>query len=214
MTTGTHATSDSDLPAIRRELADLEDLMRQMEGAHADAIAAVDPIHKPDAVNLVHYLALRQGDVRHLQRWLAQRGLSSLGRCEAHVLATVETVRAGLEDRVPVFGSATLTFEEGRAALDHNTDALLGPRPPGRVPRIMVTLPTEAADDYALVRHLVAEGMDVARINGAHDGPSAWERMALNVRKASADVNRPCQVSMDLPDPRCGPARSPTGRKW
>lgn len=85
------------------------------------------------------------------------------------MLATVETVRAGLEDRAPVFESATLTFEEGRAALDHNTEALLGPRPLGRVPRIMVTLPTEAADDYALVRHLVAEGMDIARINGAHD---------------------------------------------
>lgn len=66
MTTAKHATSDLDLPAIRRELAGLEDLTRQREDAHADAIAAVDPIHKPDAVNLVRYLALRQGDVRHL----------------------------------------------------------------------------------------------------------------------------------------------------
>ena len=207
VTTGKQAISDLDLPAIGRELAGLADLMRQMEGAHADAIAAVDPVHKPDAVNLVHYLALRQGDVRHLQRGLAKRGLSSLGRCEAHVLATVETVRAGLEQRAPVFGSGTLSFEEGRAALDHNTDSLFGPRPPGRVPRIMVTLPTEAADDYALVRRLVAEGMDVARINGAHDDPSAWERMALNVRKACTDVDRPCLVSMDLPGPkmRTGP---------
>ena len=71
----------------------------------------------------------------------------------------------------------------------------------------MVTLPTEAADDYLLVRHLVARGMDVARINGAHDDPGRWERMACNVRKASAEIDRPCRVSMDLPGPkmRTGP---------
>jgi pyruvate kinase len=60
-----------------------------------------------------------------------------------------------------------LSFEDGRAALDRNTDALLGSRPSRRVPRVIVTLPSEAADDYPLVRHLVARGMDVARINGS-----------------------------------------------
>ncbi len=71
----------------------------------------------------------------------------------------------------------------------------------------MVTLPSEAATDYQLVRHLVALGMDVARINGAHDGPDAWVNMACNVRKASAEVARPCRISMDLPGPkmRTGP---------
>jgi len=71
----------------------------------------------------------------------------------------------------------------------------------------MVTLPSEAATDYRLVRHLVSSGMDVARINGAHDGPDAWEEMARNVRKASEEVARPCRISMDLPGPklRTGP---------
>ena len=168
---------------------------------------AVDPAHLPDAVNLVHYLALRQGDVSHLQRWLGERGLSSLGRCEAHVLATVESVRAALDGTTPSFGPAIQSFEEGRAALDHNTDALFGPRPLGRVPRIMVTLPTEAADDYSLVKRLVLLGMDIARINGAHDDPGAWQRMARNVRRASGEVGRSCRISMDLPGPklRTGP---------
>jgi len=150
-----------------------------------------------DAINLVHYLALRHGDVRHLQRWLGARGLSSLGRCEAHVLATVESVRTALDGTEPQPGPTAESFEAGRSALDRNTDALFGARPPGRVPRIMVTLPSEAADDFALVRRLVSKGMDVARINGAHDGPSTWERMAVNVRRASSDVGRPCRVSMD-----------------
>jgi len=181
--------------------------MRRLEKLREPDIVASDPSHRRDVINLVHYLALRQGDVRHLQRWLGARGLSSLGRCEAHVLATVESVRAALEGTAPHFGPAIQSFEEGRAALDFNTDALFGPRPPGRVPRIMVTLPTEAADEYQLVQHLVSRGMDVARINGAHDDPDAWERMARNVRRASSEVDRSCRVSMDLPGPklRTGP---------
>jgi len=193
--------------SIGAELAALEDLMRQMERHHESDIKAVDPAHIPDAINLVHYLALRRGDVSHLQRWLGERGLSSLGRCEPHVLATVESVHAALDGTTPSFGPAIKSFEEGRAALDHNTDALFGPRPAGRVPRIMVTLPSEAADDYSLVRRFVLLGMDIARINGAHDDPGAWQRMARNVRLASGDVGRSCRISMDLPGPklRTGP---------
>ena len=140
-----------DRASISAELAVLEGFMRQTEKHREQDILAVDPTHRRDAVNLVHYLALRQGDVRHLQRWLGARGLSSLGRCEPHVLATVESVRAAIDGTAPTFGPAIQSFEEGRSALDHNTDALFGPRPAGRVPRIMVTLPTEAADDYSSV---------------------------------------------------------------
>jgi pyruvate kinase len=123
------------------------------------------------------------------------------------VLATVESVLAAMDGTPYHCGPGTLSFEKGRAALDHNTNVLLGPRPTGRVPRIMVTLPTEAATDYELVRDLVAVGMDVARINGAHDGPEAWVQMARHVRRASEETSRPCRVSMDLPGPklRTGP---------
>ncbi len=199
--------ADADRQSISAELAGLEALMHHLEHVHGEEIAGVHVDHRQDAVNLVHYLALRHEDVRHLQRRLGERGLSSLGRCEPHVLATVESAHAALDGKPPRLGPATLSFDGGRRALDRNTDALFGPRPPGRVSRVMVTLPTEAADDYTLVRHLVARGMDVARINGAHDDPARWERMACSVRKASAEIHRHCQVSMDLPGPkvRTGP---------
>jgi pyruvate kinase len=185
----------------------LEHLMGQTERDHGDDITAVHPDHRQDAINLLHYLALRRIDVRQLQRSLGALGLSSLGRCEPHVLATVHSVRAAVEGNVVVQESSVSSFDEGRSALDRNTDALFGSRPEGRVPRVMVTLPTEAADDYQLVRNLVALGMDVARINGAHDDAARWEQMAAHVRKASAEVGRACRVSMDLPGPkiRTGP---------
>ncbi len=198
---------DVERRALATDLAELEDAMLQLESRYREDIALVHPDHRADAVNLTHYLALRQGDQRSLQRRLGQRGLSSLGRCEPHVLATVESVRLALDSSINVPVPSTLSFAAGRSALDHNTDALFGPRPHGRVPRVMVTLPSEAATDYQLVHHLMTFGMDIARINGAHDSPDEWAQMARNVRKASDEVPRPCRISMDLPGPkmRTGP---------
>jgi pyruvate kinase len=67
----------------------------------------------------------------------------------------------------------------------------------------MVTLPTEAAAEYALVLDLVGRGMDVARINCAHDDADAWIKMAHHVRRASAETGRPCRINMDISGPRC-----------
>ncbi len=188
--------------AIEVALGALERSMRVLERAHDAEIASVHPDHRADATNLVHYLAVRNSDVRALQRRLGAQGLSSLGRCEPSVRATVQSAHAALHGRPPRLSPDTLTFTQGRLRLDRNTDALLGPRPEGRVPRIMVTLPSEAADDVALVRHLLESGMDIARINGAHDDVDAWESMARNVREASAATGRACRISVDLPGPK------------
>ena len=66
----------------------------------------------------------------------------------------------------------------------------------------MATLPTTAADDFELVRELVTQGMDVARINCSHDGAAAWRRMAAHVRRAEVETGRLRRVSMDLGGPR------------
>jgi pyruvate kinase len=68
-------------------------------------------------------------------------------------------------------------------------------------------LPSEAAADAALVRALVQSGMDVARINCAHDDAAAWIAMAAHVRESAAVAGRPVRVLMDLGGPkiRTGP---------
>jgi pyruvate kinase len=77
----------------------------------------------------------------------------------------------------------------------------------GRPTRIMVTLPSEAAHEPDLVASFVHAGMDVARINCAHDDPTAWAEMAHHVRAAATTAGRQVLVSMDLPGPklRTGP---------
>jgi pyruvate kinase len=181
----------------------------QLEREMQEDIDRVPADQRASARNLLHYLAVRRHDIRALQLELGQLGLSSLGRLEAHVAAGLESVLlalARMSDRPlpPVVMRARPTFfREGDERLSRHTEALLGPpRSADYTVRIMVTLPTEAATDYALVCRLVAAGMNVARINTAHDSPSQWEEMAANVRAAAAEQRRGVRVLLDLAGPK------------
>jgi pyruvate kinase len=66
----------------------------------------------------------------------------------------------------------------------------------------MVTMPSEAADDPALIRDLLGDGMTVMRINCAHDGPEVWAKMVKRLRRAEREVGRTCMISFDLAGPK------------
>jgi pyruvate kinase len=87
------------------------------------------------------------------------------------------------------------------------TAALLGAAPPQRPTRIMVTMPTEAASDPALVREMLVAGMNCMRINCAHDTSREWQAMRDNLRLAEDDTGRCARLLVDLPGPklRTGP---------
>lgn len=188
------------------ELWQLRESMLEVESQLAAQIKAVGRDYRPSARNLAHYLALRQKDHRLLQERLAVLGVSSLGRAEAHVLANLDKV-LGILYRLrgrPWQSHAVeepIGFEQSRKLLDKHTSALLGKPAPGRRVRIMVTLPSEAANDPDLVHRLVAAGMDIARINCAHDDAKAWRAMARHVRRAAKATKHPVRILMDL----CGP---------
>ncbi len=165
--------------------------------------------HEASAANLAHFVALRSEDLRGLQDELAELGLSSLGRCEAHVIATLDAVRralAALAGGVPPapdeHGCRAPGFGEGQGLLERKADELLGAATPGRPTRIMVTMPSDAADDPRVADELVDAGMDIARINCAHDDAEAWSRMAASVRAAALARGRDVRVMMDLAGPK------------
>jgi pyruvate kinase len=182
------------------------------ESARADAIDAVADGHRKGAVNLVDYLMLRQQDLSTLQEDLRGLGATALATSEPDVRAKVDAARivlAALRGDAGAWelGATSRALTEGDEILHANSLAILGPTRPERLTRVMVTLPSEAAHGPELVATLVAAGMDIARINCAHDEPADWERMADYVRAASAMTGRPVLVSMDLPGPklRTGP---------
>ncbi len=66
----------------------------------------------------------------------------------------------------------------------------------------MVTFPSEAATDPALVERWLARGMNMARINCAHDSADAWAAMVDNIRRAQTVTGRSCAIEMDLAGPK------------
>jgi pyruvate kinase len=203
-----HDNWDSSLLGqLIEELTTIRSDMVRLEHHFKRELSLEQPIYDRSARNLLHYVALRRRDVRGLQRKLATLGLSSLGRCEAHVMASIDSVlnllhQLAAQSFTPPAEHAGVSFLDGKELLDKHTEALFGKSSMRRNVRIMVTVPTQAADDYGFVRDLVTAGMDCMRINCAHDSPEHWERMVTNLRKAECETGRKCRITMDLAGPK------------
>lgn len=194
-----------------------------VEQEFGDRLRLTAPAFSASARNLAHYLAVRRIDIRTLQRELGRLGLSSLGRLEAHVMATLDSVADVLcllsaGTRAMRVGSAPpILFREGRELLAEHAKAILGTLPPDRKTRIMLTMPSEAASDPSFVSALLEQGMGIMRINCAHDDADAWARMVQHLRQAEKAIGRSCKVCCDLAGPklRTGEVEAATGViKW
>ena len=195
-----------DLASLWQQLQLIRERALALEARFEPELGRIHPNFSASARNLLHYVALRQVDIGELQQRLAELGLSSLGRSEHRVLASINAVQHALlrlassDSNQPE--ASRLPFPPGEKRLQLHARALLGDPPADRAVPIMVTLPTIAADDYGYVRDLLATGMDLARINCAHDSRDTWLGMIRNVRRASEKLGKPCRIMMDLGGPK------------
>ncbi len=173
------------------------------------------------ALNLAEYIALRRHDLRPLQAALMPWGLSSLGRIEGRVMPNLDAVIATLE---VICGSKSNRhfqrppvefFFEGDRLLQQHTEELFGESSAHRRVRIMVTLDTEAATNYELVRSFIQRGANCMRINCAHDTPEIWQGAIDNIRRAERETGTSCKIMMDLGGPkiRTGSVLAPHHKK-
>ena len=196
---------------VNRLIHDVDGLLQEaldFELLYARELQQVAPGFVDSARNLLHYLGVRRHDIRRLQGDLSSLGLSSLGRMEAHTLATLEAVLgalshlagraqpASLERRPPV------GFNAGPALLAEHANALLGPSSSRHSGRVMVTMPSEAARDGDLIRQLLGAGMNIMRINCAHDDAKAWLAMIDNLHSAERELGMRCRILADLAGPK------------
>ncbi|EXI92677.1 MAG: Pyruvate kinase [Candidatus Accumulibacter sp. BA-94] len=206
MTMKTTQLTPRQLERLVAQLGTLRDGAVKLEQAYAAELAQIEPSHRGSARNFLHYLSIRQHDIRSLQQDLGSLGLSSLGILQPHAMSSLNSVMAILEQLTGRgFGSAPeppVDFHTGPLLLRDHTRALLGPEPTDRLVRIMVTMPSEAASDSRLVHDLLLAGMDVMRINCAHDGPEVWAAMVENLRRAEREVGRSCRIQADLAGPK------------
>lgn len=180
-------------------------------------IRATAPTHFVGARNLVHYTTLRTSDRRGLQGNLESLGATRLSTAEPAVKARLQAahnVVSALDGRSPQFAEEDVAdaIVGADELLEQHTEALFGTEAlPGDSSYIMVTLPIEAAYDQELVARLVDSGMELARINCAHDGPEVWKRMIDNVRAAGKAAGRYIPISMDLAGPKIRTGRIAPG---
>lgn len=195
-----------DLESIRQQLRQIVDRAEELEARFDQDLALVHPKFAASARNLLHYVALRQFDIGELQDQLAELGLSSLGRAERRVAASIRAVRHSLDalagEMEPDTPLESGAFREGTMLFERNSRAILGDRPRNRAVSIMVTLPTDAAHDYDFVHDLIASGMDIARINCAHDSEAEWSQMIDNLERAGQNLGKRCRVMMDIGGPK------------
>ena len=166
------------------------------------------PCFRLGAFNLAHYLAFRHEDLRALQRRLMQLGLSSLGRAEGRVLASLDALilalcaLSGVAPPRLIHRPNERQFFRGERLLARNANEIFGPAPEQRTDRILVTLGSDAAETPDVVAALVASGADAVRINCAHDNVNAWASMIAHVRAAETKFGRRIPVLMDIGGPK------------
>ena len=122
------------LERLVTELNEIRVEMLELEAAEFARLSGLHHTQTESARNLIHYLALRRHDRRHIQEKLSLEGLSSLGRAESHVKASVDAIAGVLRrltnkpEPLRVDDEPSPGYAEGIALLERHTESLLGPK--------------------------------------------------------------------------------------
>jgi pyruvate kinase len=183
------------------ELELIDQLMKSAEKDFLSYIAKVHPSNHLNAINLLHYLVLRNLDIRKVQDELHEYGLSSLASSESHIRGQLSAILERLGSKHPQRGNLC-TYQKSKESQLGKLNGLFGKKSLESIPYIMVTLDEKHADDYASIKGLLQSGMNVARINCAHDTEAVWFRIIQHIKRASKITGLHCKIYMDLPGPK------------
>ena len=113
--------------------------------------------------------------------------------------------------RAPARHLSATRFFSGETRLKANAREILGTPAEAGTVALLVTCPSEAADNGDFMLAVARKGVEAVRINCAHDSPKKWREMIGNLRLAEAATGRRLKVFMDLAGPkiRTGRVRRP-----
>lgn len=212
------------LPLLK-ELLGLLRYVKKFEASHRHWLNGVASHHEMGARNLLHYVALRQHDIRAVQKDLAACGLSSLGQSEStvlHSMTRVARMLALLEPQVADERSLSEaerseivrlcsagSFQDQREAEQTGllADHLFGVAPLRRSVRIMTTLgggdeTVERSGPSDQIAALAAAGTDLFRINTGRDDLPCWTALVSAIRELEQPLGRRVPILMDLGGPK------------
>jgi len=196
-----------DVSNLKEAIQKILSFVLETEQNFASQLQLVQPHYYESARNLLHYMALRTFDLRQIQEELSMLSISSLSHSEGYTLTNLHNILSLLqllngEQVTDHHNHSPYNFRTSKSQIQQNTLQLFGRHHRGDGSRIMVTMPSEAAGDYELIRSLLVAGMDIARINTSHDTTLAWYRMISNIKKGEQETGKSCLIYMDLSGPK------------
>jgi pyruvate kinase len=190
------------LVQIKKQLLELEKKMLSVVEAKQEIFKNIHPQQLQAAQNLLHYLVLRSEDIREVQDALHIYGLSSLASSESHIHRQLQAILQRLGKKYLARELDTCDFTFNQQQILHKSQLLFGVKNDALVPYIMVTFDASFANNYALIKNLLQNGMNVARINCAHDDEATWANMIHQLKRACRYTGLKCKIYMDLAGPK------------
>lgn len=204
-----------DRTVMESALGDIEILRKYLLAAR-DEVDSEHPRSK-SLLNLNQYMLLRKKDRTQLQEKLFMLSLSSLGRSYAHVAGSIDTLYDQLSSSLGgeqiseklMAEFHHLSIADSITIASHNSKALFGGKASSKLSRqstaVMVTLPSHAAkNDGIVIRQLADAGVNVFRINTAHDDSYAWKAMAdvIGLINTDREPAEKIKIFVDLAGPK------------
>ncbi|MEM6963310.1 MAG: pyruvate kinase, partial [Bacteroidota bacterium] len=197
---------------VEKEIFKIYEEIKQRETIANHLADEVHPDYRISAKNLYHYLVLRSFDLRKLHDELSDLGISSIRTAEGYVLPKIQNVLKLLhllqgKEWTPPNELNAFNYKASKKRLSKHASQLLNKGRQKNVTEIMVTMPDEAAEDIELVRKLVAEGMEIARINLGRGNLALWKNMIVNIKQVKRETKHPIKIYMDLAGPKIRTAK-------
>jgi pyruvate kinase len=190
------------LKEIQQQLIELERKMLLEVQKRELELKSIHSLQLAAAKNLIHYLVLRSEDIRGLQVALHGNGLSSLASSESHIHRQVQSILQRLGKYYSEAELDNCTYDYNQQQMKEKTKILFGEKKDTGIPFIMVTFDSSFADNYAVIKNLLQNGMNVARINCAHDDEATWAKMIHHLKRACDHTGLTCKIYMDLAGPK------------
>ncbi|MEH7124256.1 pyruvate kinase [Bacillus sp. JJ1773] len=150
--------------------------------------------------NLKAFLKLRDIYSEKLDFTLLQEGLSSFSTIHPHIHYSIEKMLNNLE-----FIDQSSTYD----LCPHMSNQIKQDRNKGLFGRtetsVMVTLHSSMLQNQKIIKDLLHHGMNIARINCAHDSPEIWKKLVDCVREAELELGQErnlCKIHMELAGPK------------
>jgi len=150
-------------------------------------------------LNMKQYLNLRKYDFSHLQDDLTKVGLSSFGRSQAHIEASVDVALKMLSHALGhdvELSKPHLSYEASHALMEKNAKIFSSS---SDKTKIMITVPSNYDEEEDWFGPLCEEGVHLFRINTAHDDVEAWADMAREIKEVK---NNTPKIYVDLAGPK------------